>query len=319
MNKTNVFTHPFGKVFIALLATFLWGSAFPLIKISYQQLSIEKTDSAKQLVFAGYRFAIAALLIFAVMLFFRKAVRYQRGSLKAILKVSALQTVLQYTFFYLGITFSSGTNASIIAGTTSFFQILVAHFVYKNDQLSIRKLIGIAIGFCAILLSNYQNAELHDLMNRGGILLLIAMFFGAWGNVQAKREGATLDVFYITAYQMLIGGMLLIIFGAVRAGVLPFVFNGYSFLCLLYLALLSAASFVLWNNLMKHNQVGSVSMYLSLIPLFGVMLSSLFLREPFHYVVLISLALLTIGILIVNGENKGVKGYGQQNNFHSSS
>jgi drug/metabolite transporter (DMT)-like permease len=51
---------------------------------------------------------------------------------------------------------------------------------------------------------------------------------------------------------------------------------------------------------MKYNQVGKVSMYLFLVPVFGVILSSIMLNEVLSYLVFIGLIMVTSGIIIVN-------------------
>jgi len=48
---------------------------------------------------------------------------------------------------------------------------------------------------------------------------------------------------------------------------------------LLYMAILSAVAFALWAALLKHNRVGMVSVFNFLIPVFGALLSALFLGE----------------------------------------
>ena len=74
-----------------------------------------------------------------------------------------------------------------------------------------------------------------------------------------------------------------------------------SSLLLLYLALLSSAAFSLWNLLLKYNKVGSVSFYNFLTPIFGAILSSIFLRENIlEYKNAVALTLVCIGIWIVN-------------------
>ena len=43
----------------AFFATFLWGSAFPSIKVGYSLMNIASGDSASQMLFAGIRFFFA--------------------------------------------------------------------------------------------------------------------------------------------------------------------------------------------------------------------------------------------------------------------
>ncbi len=126
------------------------------------------------------------------------------------------------------------------------------------------------------------------------------MFFGGLGNVLSKKESERLDILYMTSYQMLFGGLVLAVIGACGAGVMPFDFTWSAAWMVLYLAVLSALGFVLWNTVMKYNKVGSISMYLFLIPVFGVFLSAALLEEELHLFVWAALALVVSGIVIVN-------------------
>ncbi|WP_449402648.1 hypothetical protein [Exiguobacterium artemiae] len=53
----KILTDRFGMVVLALVTTFLWGSAFPFIKKSYALLAITSTEYGEQLLFASYRFS----------------------------------------------------------------------------------------------------------------------------------------------------------------------------------------------------------------------------------------------------------------------
>jgi len=304
MTAEKVFTHPLGIVFAATVSTFFWGSAFPFIKLSYVELGIGKTELFEQMVFAGYRFVIASVLILLFISILRKDIRYQKGTLVPLAKVSLFQTFVQYVLFYIGLSYSTGIQGSIIAGTTSFFQILLAHFMYKNDSFSMRKALGLTIGFLGVIIVNLPKGMFQIQIGIGEWLLLLAMFSGAMGNICAKNESAKMDILYMTAYQMLFGGLGLILVGGVKVGWFPFAFSLYSGGMLVYLAFASAAGFVLWNNIMKYNKVGNVSMYMFLIPVFGVFLSALILGEELHLVIVAALLLVASGIIIVNREKK---------------
>ena len=300
MTAEKFFTHRAGVAVAATAAMLLWGSAFPAVKLGYEAWSIGSGDVFRQILFAGYRFFLAGILILLFMKTIRKPAGYRRGSAAALCKIAAVGTFLQYVFFYVGISISSGVHGSIISGTISFFQILLAHFMYRNDALNLRKTIGLLLGFAGIALVGLSGSEGHFRLGAGEICLLTASFFSALGNIFTKNESARADVLYITSYQMLLGGLALIATGASRAGLFPFSFNLEAALLLLYLAFLSAAGFVLWNLVMKYNRVGNVSVYMFLIPVFGVALSAVFLQEALRFEVFLSLALVVCGIVIVN-------------------
>lgn len=300
MSAKKFFTHPLGVIISAIITTFLWGSAFPFIKLSYEHLQIEKSEIWEQILFAGYRFFLAAILIVLFFSLFGRKLTFQKNTFTVVGKVGLFQTFLQYVLFYIGLSFSTGVQGSIIAGTTSFFQLLAAHFMYKNDRLSVRKMIGVTVGFAGVIIVNITKGTLSLHLGIGEILLLIAMAFGGYGNVFAKEAAKKVDVAYLTAYQMMIGAIGLLLIGGFTAGFFPFHFDLVSFGMLVYLSLLSSVGFILWNNVMKYNKVGKVSMYLFLVPVFGVILSSVMLHETLSYLVFIGLVMVTSGIIIVN-------------------
>lgn len=84
-------------------------------------------------------------------------------------------------------------------------------------------------------------------------------------------------------------------------------------LLLIYMGFISAAAYTLWSILLKYNNVSRISAYKFMNPVFGVLLSFLFLHENSHMEVqiIIALALVCAGIYIVNAGdlkyNKSIK------------
>jgi drug/metabolite transporter (DMT)-like permease len=101
-NWNTILTHPLGIFIAALLATFLWGSAFPVVKMSYVMLSIAKDDFFLQIEFAGYRFVLAAIFLMLLMRARGKFPTLNIEQTRSIAKVAIVQTFLQYLFFILG-------------------------------------------------------------------------------------------------------------------------------------------------------------------------------------------------------------------------
>ncbi|MGG0184895.1 DMT family transporter [Bacillus rhizoplanae] len=300
MKAERFFTHPLGVFVAALSATFLWGSAFPFIKLSYVQLDIQPHEVGEQILFAGYRFLLAGVMLLFFLKVLGKNVSFQKGTAKQLVQIGLFQTFLQYICFYIGMSYSTGIEGAVISGTSSFFQILLAHFLYKDDSLNMRKIVGVSIGFCGVVLVNIPKGDMDFHFGIGELLLLGAAMLYSYGNILAKEGSKTMDVGYMTAYQMIIGSLGLLFIGILQVGFAPFTFHMQTLLMLLYLSFLSAAGFCIWNTVMKYNKVGKVSMYMFFIPVFGVILSSLILGEAIHSFVLFGLACVATGIIVVN-------------------
>ncbi|GAE25623.1 transporter [Halalkalibacter wakoensis JCM 9140] len=299
MNAKLFFTSPIGILLTACFVCFLWGSSFPLIKIAYEVFMIEDTDTYTQILFAGYRFFLASLLLFLFLYLKQRHIRYLQGSLPAIIQIGFFQTALQYLMLHVGVSMTSGIESSILTGSTTFFSIVIAHFMYVNDRLNWQKTIGLLFGFIGVVLAT-GNGSLGFSFGFGAIALLIAAMSNAMGGILAKNKAKKLHPLYLTTYQMLLGSLFLLTVGSVGSGFVPLTITKQSLGLLLYLAFVSAAGFFLWNTLMKYNNVGKISMYYFLIPVFGVIQSAWYLGETLNPIVFLSLLFVIIGILVVN-------------------
>lgn len=286
---------------LAILCTLLWGSAYPAIKTGYLLLAIEPNDIASQMVFAGMRFLFAGIaLLLLARLLGRSKLAMNFVKFRQLALLGATQTSLQYVFFYIGLAFTTGVKASIMNATGTFFSVILAHYIYKNDRLNHRKLLGCLVGFSGVFIVNF-NQSLFDLdfsmAGEGSIVL--AAFILAAASIYGKKISQTMDAMLMTAWQLSIGGCILLLLGFIFGGKVAD-FDANSMALLFYLAILSSAAFALWSVLLKYNRVGVITIFNFLVPIFGSMLSALFLNESiFEWKNLIALILVCSGIYLV--------------------
>jgi len=285
----------------AILCTLLWGSAYPAIKNGYALLNISPDDVPSQMVFAGYRFLLAGIFL---LLLARATGRpwwgMKEGQLGKVTVLGLTQTTLQYIFFYIGLAFATGVKASIVNATGTFFSVLLAHFIYRNERLSYRKSFGCLTGFAGVMVVNFSDSLLTlDFTLAGEGAVMFAAFILAAASIYGKTISQTMDAMLMTAWQLAIGGAALLAIGFAFGGKSGD-FTLTSFSLLVYLALLSSIAFALWSILLKFNPVGMVTIFNFLIPIFGAGLSALFLNESImEWKNLIALVLVCGGIYLV--------------------
>jgi Permeases of the drug/metabolite transporter (DMT) superfamily len=289
---------------IAAICCILWGSAYPGVKSGYILFNISTNDIASKYVFAGYRFTLSGvvLLIFSGMLG-KKVFKLSKENIKGLIVLSILQTMLQYIFFYVGVANTTGVKSAILNATGTFFSVMLAHYIYKDDKLNKGKIVGCLVGFIGVMIVNFSS-DLIDFSFRfmGEGFIVIAAFVSSVAAIYAKKLTKEMDVIVVTGYSLFIGGLMLIILGAAFGGRV-YHFTLASSSLLLYLALLSSIAFSLWNLLLKYNKVGKVSIYNFLTPVFGALFSSIFLGENiFEIKNIIALILVCLGIWSVNRE-----------------
>ena len=300
MNREKIFTNKINIIIIATICTFLWGSAFPAVKLGYEIFNISSSDTYSKFIFAGYRFFLAGIIVLTIKLLRKENIfDINRKDLKEISILGVIQTTFQYIFFYLGLTYTTGVRGSIINGTGTFFSILLAHFIYKNDKLSFNKVIGCVIGFLGVVLANTGALNGGSFTIKGEGFILIASLILSISSIYSKKISQNKDAYTVTGYQLLIGGFILSILGHLLGGSLTN-FNIKSISLLIYMAFLSAIAFALWAQLLKYNKVSAISIFNFLIPVFGTILSGIILKEDiFNIKILISLILVCLGIFLV--------------------
>lgn len=311
-DSASFFTRKPVVVSLALLACMLWGSAYPAIKNGYAMFNITADDTASKLLFAGYRFFIAGI----VVLIFSACT----NSVRAVFNISArnffrlfmlgmVMTALQYTFFYIGLSHTTGVKGSILNSTTSFFGVLTAHFFYANDRLQWYTIAGCLLGFAGVMVINF-NPELLDFQFTltGEGFIVIAAFLLSTAGVYGKWLSQQMDSVLLTGWQLTFGGAALVIAGWCMGGAVTN-FTPASTTLLIYMALMSSVAFVLWTALLKYNRVSSVSIFTFTIPLFGALLSAMFLDERIlEWKNLFALLLVCSGVTLVTGF-QSIKGF----------
>ena len=146
-----------GVFVLATLCCALWGSAFPAVKSGYALLHIAREDIASQLVFAGWRFALAGLILLFVAAALKKPVlRLERRQTAQVALLGLTQTAIQYVFFYIGLAHATGVKSSIMNSTSVFFSVVLAHYLYADDRLNGRKALGCLMGFLGVVVVNLR-------------------------------------------------------------------------------------------------------------------------------------------------------------------
>ena len=299
-------TNKYWVIIIALFCAVLWGSAFPVLKVSYVELGISPDDRSAIIVLAGIRFFLASLLIFILLVVgIRQSPKVQRKMLPQLFLLGLLQISLQYFFFYNGLAHTTGMKAAILSSAGIFFVVVLAHFIYVDDRLDWRKIIGLIAGFAGIIMINSRQHFTFDFSWKGEGFMLLSGLVSALGTILAKRISKEVHPFVLTAWQMLLGSLLLIAVGLPGLKPQAMVFTNKAMLLLIYSAFLSATAFSLWYAILKYNKAGEISVYKFMTPVSGAILSALFIPgEHLTLNMFIALGLVALGVIIVNYQRK---------------
>jgi drug/metabolite transporter (DMT)-like permease len=289
-------------ILLAIFCCALWGSAFPSIKIGYQLFHIQANATNQQLLFAGMRFFLAGILVIVTASASSRTllIPKNRTTLYKIIMLAFVQTVLQYIFFYIGLANTTGSKAAIVESMNVFFSVLVSVIIFRMEQLTITKILGCLIGFVGVVLVNLGDGISSFNLTGDGFILISTIAY-AFSSVMIKHFSSEDNPVLLSGYQFMVGGLVLIVTGFALGGrITPPSIS--ALLMLFYLAFISAAAYTIWGILLKYNPVSKVTVFGFSNPMFGFILSALFLKETKEMGIrfILALILVCMGIIIVN-------------------
>jgi len=275
----------------AILACILWGSAFAGAKIGFQY--------ADPIYLSGMRFTLAGLLLVPIILIKKVDVAGALKHWRFMLLFAFMQTFLQYGLFFMGLDKVPGAISSIIIGAGPLFVAVMAHFTLKNDKMTIRKIIAIALGIAGIAFISLTAGKVsadNPSFYAGVGLLLLSNMIGSYTNIMVvKKKSYNISPYVLTSFANFTGGIMLLITAFIVEKPEITIYPVEFYIALLWLAFIPAASFSLWYGLLQRPgvKVSELNMWKFIIPITGCVLSWLLLpgEEPTVYAV--------IGILII--------------------
>ena len=299
-DKISFFQRKRNVVLIAFVYTFLWGCAFPLVKICMDSFSIKPDDNMSKCLVAGIRFLFSGMITLAWCFFTDSSKLKMTGyQLKYILLYALSATVLQYSFTYIGLSRIDGSKGAIFDQLCVFLIVLSGGLFFKDDKLNLNKVLGCLFGFVGVLVINTDGISFEFSIFGEGIMLL-AVLCQTVSFFIAKRSSSTLNAAKLVGYGQALGGAMLCIFAFLCGGRISAV-NPVAVITLAALVFISAFAYVLSIMPLKYFPASEISSFNLLITVFGVVMSGIVLGEnilKWNYFV--SLALIGAGIILIN-------------------
>jgi len=281
---------------LLLILALIWASAFFNIKIA--------TESFGPITIAFLRVFFGSIPV--LLLCFYKKIKIEAFSKDwywfAI--IGFVNLVLPFFLIAYGIKSVQSNLAAILMSTTPLSSTILGHFFTKNEKFNIAKTFGILIGFSGIVYLFSDNLLINDNNFISALLILLGSTCYVVGGVltlkisKKKNENVTGSI--------LIWAVLILI---------PFVYfiekpwnsvpSVESSISVVYLGMVSTGvAWLLRFKILKDNGLIFQSQVSYLIPIFGTILSYVFLKEIITPKVLVSLLAVVIGIYFVKKANQ---------------
>ena len=276
---------------LLVVLALIWASAFFNIKIA--------TESFGPITIAFLRVFFGAIPV--LLLCFYKKIKIEAFSKDwywfAI--IGFVNLVLPFFLIAYGVKSVQSNLAAILMSTTPLSSTILGHFYTKNEKFNLVKTFGILIGFSGIIYLFSDNLLINDSNFISALLILLGSTCYVIGGVltlkisKKKNENVTGSI--------LIWAILILI---------PFVYfiekpwnsipSIESTISVVYLGMVSTGvAWLLRFKILKDNGLIFQSQVSYLIPIFGTILSYIFLKEIITPKVLLSLLAVVVGIYFV--------------------
>lgn len=272
-------------VVLVIVSTALMGSSFAIGKIDLEYIS--------PLLLVGLRFTIAGALMAAFTI--RRRLPHSLTDWMRIAIVGLFQTTGVMGSIFLSMRTISASDSAILTFSNPLFVVFFGT-VFLGMRYRLIQWLGVVAGFIGVFISLGMNIHLRS----GTWIGLFGSVSWAIATLFVKRWSHRFDVWVLTAYQMLFGGVIMLVVSFVmeepRLSLRPI-----SISALLWLAIMgSIVQFALWFRLLHQGDPAKTSAFLFLAPFFGILSGWLILGEAIGRFVILGSLLIFAGIFLIN-------------------
>ena len=284
---------------LLLLLAVIWGSAFFNIKIA--------TYSYEPFTLALVRVIFASIPLLILCKLKKIKIEAFEKDWKLFALIGLTNISIPFVLIAIGTAKINSYLAAILMSTTPLSGSILAHFFIKDERLSFFKSLGVLIGFSGIVLLFFDKVVINQENFIYAIITIIGSTFYCIGGLltlklrNKKNENVTTST---TLWSVI----FLLPFSIVFETPWNLDPSLTSTLSLLYLGVIATGlAWLIRFRILTVNGLVFQTQVAYLIPVFGIFFGYFLMNEIITWRVLISLAIILLGIYIFKKNNLGIK------------
>lgn len=247
----------------------IWGSTW--LAIEYQLGMVDVAASV------FYRFAIAAILMWAYCLWAKVPMAFSRRNHFFIIVLALFNFSLNYTLLYYSQNYLTSAMTSVAFSTMLLMNIINTR-IFFGTRITARVYIGALFGILGIVALFWDDLNAGNNSLTGLLLVISGALVASLGNMTSVRNSRQgMNVFAVNAWGMLYGALMLGLMVMFSDAEFGFSLEPTYILSLLYLAVIGTViAFATYYVLLNDMGPEKASYVIVLFPVVAVILSSLF-------------------------------------------
>lgn len=274
------------RIYLLLLIVMLvWGfnlSALVVLVNALQPITL----TAFRIFVAG----IAVLLIAKAIGIFRLPTK---AEWKTIFIITIFNVALHHSLLAVGLTKTSGVNASVILGAAPLMTMVLSVILLK-DRVSRIRVLGFLLGFIGIIVTSVAGEDGFQNVSLGDVLVFLSIFVQAFSFILISKWTPTFDPRLLTGYMLVLGSFFILIVALIVERDVTQITNLFHWrlgtIFLFSAVVATAFGHMTYNLAIRNVGPSETTIFVNLNTLFAILGAALFLGEPIlahHYVGLV--------------------------------
>lgn len=277
------------------MLAFIWGGSFLSIRLALNEVPFVTS--------VAHRVFWAAVILWAYVALRRLPLPRDPKIWGALFVMGLLNNVIPFSLMAWGQLYIPTGLTSVFNAGTAIFGVVIAALILSDERLSTRKVVGSVIGFVGVAtaigldsLRNFDITSVAQLAVIGGTISYA--FAGVWARI--NLSGLTPQV---AAAGMLTGSSIVMVPAAFLIDGTPsFNLSATAFGAIAYYVIFATAgAYLLYYRILAAAGSANTMIVTLLIPPVSIVLGALVLGETLSPNVYAGLALLAVGLLILDG------------------
>ena len=273
----------------------IWGLSFVSIRVALDEIG--------PLTSVAHRTFWAMLVLWGVVLAMRLPVPRTLRVWGAFLVMGMLNNVIPFSLMAWGQLHIESGLTSILNAATAIFGVLVAALFFADERLSLRKAVGVGLGFLGVATAiGLENLKNFDLRSLAQIAVLGGTISYALAGVWARKTLSGLPP-QVAAAGMLTGSSLLTLPIAILSeGPISVELQPETFLAIGYYSIIATAgAYLLYYQVLAMAGSGNLMLVTLLVAPVAIIAGAVILNEALTPNAYAGFALLALGLLILDG------------------
>lgn len=284
------------------LIGFIWGSSFLLIRIGVREL--------RPIEVVFIRTAIAAIGLGLVIALRRVPIPTDWRNIRALIIIGLGNVVAPFALISWGEQYITSGMAAVLQSTAALFTLVVAHFTFADERITLRKIIGLLAGFIGVVVLfggelGISSEEGINLAVLGQLAIVAASAFYATFTAYSRK------IIQGTVAPVVMAGGTMIVAAIATAPFALFTEGGFTplrqgisndiLLAVITLGFVNTfIAYLFYYFVVRELGASRASMVTYIVPVVGVVLGALLLAEEVGLSLVIGTVLIFAGIAIVN-------------------